>query len=908
MTAFRLSQPLEVSTAKAKPEALPPSAGQLVLDEFAQALPALGEAAPKSLHARLESLRKETDETLLAQELLDVGVQLKAQHRIEAAHLLLSRLAQSGLPENLRAKARAEADAIEGKGSLGLRTEFLLSRFSKDATDARVIAPMLAATLIGQVAGTATLARLMGRPASWLTRGLGAELSAGTLGYGSEVLAFAGLNRALSPQATGPFSHDLARSALTIGALRFSGAFVNAGLPRLGLGRTALATEARAAALPFAAHQAGAFLGLVASHKLEEHWGLRPRVEGSTFLLDTFASLVSLGVGAHLGRRVLGERFAQFQQELGMAAKLQKFTPLANARPLLTPALASGEGPGLPNIFMMGMAKPPPPPPPPGNRGGGRPSRGTSFQDSQASQPAAPQAAVPQLAAPQPADPQHGHISVTPTDVMPRPPSEIPDPFVGNIVDGRYRINRKIGFGGMGVVYEATHQVIGKRVALKLLRAEHAQTREVAERFLNEARAASMIGNPHIIDINDFGRFPDGSPYFVMEFLEGAPLYSLVEGEKPVPVPRLVHIARQVAEGLGAAHNKDIVHRDLKPDNIFLINKGNDRDFTKILDFGIAKMASTNGEKLTRAGDVFGTPQYMSPEQAAGLPVDRRGDIYSFGIILYELASGKVPFDSANVMSILQAQMYTQPTPLHELVPLPQQVPPGLEAIIMKCLSKKPELRYQTMEELIVDLDKLSLGLVPAALPEMQSRPESADIPVDYFRNGGTPPRILMRARRRWPLYAGIGIGGASILGSVFYAMSKSQAVAPQPVKSQGPDDKSKPDAAPVATTPTSPPKRSVEISVDPVDAHVFRNGEDLGSNLVRIEIDPGKKVEVEVKREGYKSRKITLDGLEESVSIKLDKEKSNGKPRPSGGPAVAPTVKTKPNPTNSGEVISPWK
>ncbi|MCC7345313.1 MAG: serine/threonine protein kinase, partial [Deltaproteobacteria bacterium] len=636
--------------------------------------------------------------------------------------------------------------------------------------------------------------------------------------------------------------------------------------------------------LPFAAHQAGAFVGLTASHKLEEHWGLRPRVEGSTFLLDTFVSLVSLGIGAHLGQRALGERFAEFRSELGMAAKLQKYRPQENARARLVPAMAGGDGRGLSPILMMSMSMPP------GGPKGGRPSKGTSWQESQV---------------PEPSDPLNGHISVTPADVVPKPPTEPPDPNIGKVFEGRYRIKRKIGYGGMGVVYEATHEVIGKRMALKLLRRD-AMTKEVAERFLNEAKAAGMIGNPHIIEVTDFGKLADGTPYFVMEYLEGTSLFGLMEGYQPVPIPRLVNIARQIAEGLADAHKAGIVHRDIKPENIFLINEGSKVDFVKILDFGIAKIANGgSGEKLTQAGVPFGTPQYMSPEQSAGLPgIDHRTDVYAFGMLLYEMATGRLPFNFENFQETLNAQMYKPPIPPSELVPVKQPIPPGLEAIIMKAISKRPENRYQSMGEIIVELDKVQSGLMPAAVTELKKRSESADLPLDYFRNGFTPTNL--RRSRRWPIFAGIGIGGASALAAAFYALSRTGGVTAQPTAVPPPDDKPKPDAAPVDTAPTEPsPKRQVEVNVDPVDARVFRNGEDLGNNVVKVEMDPGQKVELEVKREGYKSRKITLDGLEESVTVKLEKEKAV-RPRPSGNPSGS--GKPKPKPTNSGEVISPWK
>lgn len=302
-----------------------------------------------------------------------------------------------------------------------------------------------------------------------------------------------------------------------------------------------------------------------------------------------------------------------------------------------------------------------------------------------------------------------------------RPPSiPPPDPLVGRTLDGRYRVEAVLGEGGMGLVYKARHAVLNKPLAIKVLKPEVSRDVEVMDRFKQEAQSASAIGNHHIIDISDFGTLPDGSTYFVMEFLDGLSLTQAIEQFRPMPADRVIRVAKQLCDGLGAAHERSIVHRDLKPDNIYLIKRGHDSDFVKVLDFGIAKVGGSSS-KLTKAGSVFGTPHYMSPEQCAGSQVDQRTDIYALGIILYEMCSGRVPFDADNLMGILTKHMYEQPVAPRDLPP-PTDVPPGLDAVIMKCLSKSADARYQSMAEMRADLERVETGLTPQAVVDAVDR------------------------------------------------------------------------------------------------------------------------------------------------------------------------------------------
>jgi eukaryotic-like serine/threonine-protein kinase len=264
---------------------------------------------------------------------------------------------------------------------------------------------------------------------------------------------------------------------------------------------------------------------------------------------------------------------------------------------------------------------------------------------------------------------------------------------------GNYTITAKLGEGGMGVVYLAEHPVIGRKVAMKAIHPELSRNPEVVSRFITEAKSVNQIGNEHIVDINDFGTTSDGEFYFVMEFLQGEALADQLKRAAPFAAARALAIAAQVADALGASHQHGIIHRDLKPENIFLINRGHSADFVKVLDFGLAKLTQGD-EKIThktRTGSVMGTPYYMSPEQCEGKAnIDHRADIYSLGVILFEMVTAKVPFGGEGYGEIIVKHI-TAPVPSPRAInPL---LPPSLEAIILRALAKPREQRFQTMEE-----------------------------------------------------------------------------------------------------------------------------------------------------------------------------------------------------------------
>ena len=466
--------------------------------------------------------------------------------------------------------------------------------------------------------------------------------------------------------------------------------------------------------------------------------------------------------------------------------------------------------------------------------------------------------------------PLESNLALSETAAVPVQPAA--DPMIGKTLDGRYVIDAILGEGGMGVVYRGKHKVIDKKVAIKILRGEMARDKEMTDRFLQEAKAASSIGNPHIVDISDFGSLPGGETYFVMEYLNGVGLGEAMQTDRPMKIGRLVHIAKQIAQGLSAAHTAGIVHRDLKPDNVILINRGVDKDFVKVLDFGIAKVGG-EASRITRAGSVFGTPHYMSPEQAAGGQVDQRTDIYALGVILYEMAAGKVPFDADNFMGILTQHMYKAPVPIRALVPQPQaDMPPGLDAIILKCLSKKADGRYANMDELVEDFALLENGALPRAIDEMMARSGGFNVPADYFRTPampfavpGQPPR---KAAPRWPLYALIGTVVTALCVLILAAIisiTSTQAHAPVVVPYI-------PTAAPPASVAVAvPATQLILLAVEPRDAQLTRNGKDLGTQPVALTIAAGDPpIEIHVTRHGYVAQTVKLDGSELKPFVKL--------------------------------------
>ncbi|HEX4422600.1 MAG TPA: serine/threonine-protein kinase [Kofleriaceae bacterium] len=281
--------------------------------------------------------------------------------------------------------------------------------------------------------------------------------------------------------------------------------------------------------------------------------------------------------------------------------------------------------------------------------------------------------------------------------------------LLGTTLSERYLVTRQVGQGGMGAVYEATDTKIGKRIAVKVLLEKYARRESIVQRLVQEARLASSCQNEHIIDFNDFGSTDDGRTFVVMEYLDGESLAECLARETRLPEQRILRIASQAASALVAAHAKGIVHRDIKPENLFLLRR-KDQDFVKVVDFGISKSLRASDEaedqpRLTQTGMVLGTPLYMSPEQARGDDeLDARVDVYALGVIMYEAATGRVPFTGGNYLSVISQVLNEDPRPPRELRP---DLSEELEAIILRAMAKDRGERYASAVELLADVTAL---------------------------------------------------------------------------------------------------------------------------------------------------------------------------------------------------------
>lgn len=309
----------------------------------------------------------------------------------------------------------------------------------------------------------------------------------------------------------------------------------------------------------------------------------------------------------------------------------------------------------------------------------------------------------------------------------------------------------------MGEVYLAEHTDIEKPVAIKVLGPDLAMRRELVERFIREAKASSKIRHPHVVDITDFGYTDDGVPYFVMEYLEGEGLAQLLRRERPLTWERARDFSLQICKALQAAHEQGIYHRDVKPDNCFVVQRGERRDFIKVLDFGIAKVVDHDdaSSPLTQTGVLMGTAAYMSPEQAQSFPVDARADVYSVGVMLYEMLTGRVPFEAPSYFGVLTKHVTALPPAFAEIDPK-LDLPNGVETLVGRALAKKPDERFASASA-------LADALTSVGHPQRRGSRRTEPPPSDYVPP--KPPAAPTHRKRLFGLGAGVAIATALVGG-----------------------------------------------------------------------------------------------------------------------------------------------
>jgi serine/threonine protein kinase len=441
------------------------------------------------------------------------------------------------------------------------------------------------------------------------------------------------------------------------------------------------------------------------------------------------------------------------------------------------------------------------------------------------------------------------------------------DPLLGQTLAGRYVIQKKLGEGGMGAVYLATHNLLDKQVALKILHNEFARKQDLVERFMQEAKSASRIRHENVIDISDFGTTNEGLVFFAMELLKGHDLHEEVArarlaGEL-LPWSRSKKIFLQICAALTAAHAQGIIHRDLKPENVYLIEFLGEPDFVKLLDFGIAKLTEVDegGRKLTKTGMLFGTPEYMSPEQARGENVDHRVDVYAMGCILFQLVTGRVPFEAENFMGVLSMHL-TEPPPGVPVEVLDRiGAPRELAGVIDKALAKDRNARWSTIDELANAVRTASGD--PAASKHPTQRAASVPAPAmtttsrqrTKWTGSLSVPQAdepAQRAKSKLPLILGVvAVLGGGGIAAMFALRGGSSTTGTEPGSASGSTGSAlaggsgtlvtapPPDAPPAVVLPPLPERVKIRIDSKPQGAEVRDLAKDrvLGKTPVKLDV-----------------------------------------------------------------------
>ena len=464
-------------------------------------------------------------------------------------------------------------------------------------------------------------------------------------------------------------------------------------------------------------------------------------------------------------------------------------------------------------------------------------------------------------------------IANSPTLRPPPPPAPAdaastapPDPLVGTVIAERYRLVRRVGEGGMGAVYLGEHLTLRKRVAVKFLHAEMSRIAEVVARFEREAQAAARLDHPNVVAAHDFGKTADGVFFLVMEFVEGGSLRDLLERTGRLAPVEALHIARHIAAALTRAHAEGIVHRDLKPENIVLVAREDDARFAKVIDFGIAKVtpqgAGDTGAPLTQMGMVFGTPDYMAPEQALGSAVDLRADLYAFGIMVFEMLTGRRPFQADDVVTLMGKHI-SEPVPAASSLVPTGALAPDVDAVFARTLAKSPVDRFASATEFVQALEASLAGLSSTArhsagAPSAMAIPGGADarpftIPLTTvagkaYQTVATHYGTLRRdpVRHRRFVIAATAIVLASILLAALTRPDRGRSTlvsdAPTPVLPRGRHGHG------AARAPAASPRESVAPATSPTPSP-------LPESAPAPTIDPGLPADLAAQLAEYQSR-----------------------------------------------------
>ncbi len=479
------------------------------------------------------------------------------------------------------------------------------------------------------------------------------------------------------------------------------------------------------------------------------------------------------------------------------------------------------------------------------------------------------------------------------------------NPLLNTVVDGRYRIMRVLGEGGTGTVYEVLHEALARPFAMKVLRAAVARDADLAGRFMQEVRATGSLKHPHIVSITDFGRLADQTPYFVMERLSGQTLAQLCKARGKLPLARAIRIVLQVADAVGAAHAAGIVHRDLKPENLFLVGKGADgeggQDDVRVVDFGAAKIVG--GTRITKTGVVFGTPHYMSPEQAAGQPVDHRADIYALGVIMYELFTGHLPFNADTLMGVLGKHLFQPPPPFPTLDPGDTRAPlmAALEGVTRRALAKKPVERIQAMDKLAAELARIAVfdedGGVALARDAAGDGPREGKRADGYA--GEDLPVVATSSLRGTLLVVAGGLALVGLVAGLALRPSGGGAAASPSASAPAARDLA---AVPASSLASAAPA-SVHLTTVPPFAEVWQGGKRIGTAPMDLPIDPtGAPTQCTLRAPGYVERALVVDRASTATMLVTLDQATPAQPRRPSSPAPRP----RPRPSDS-ELVDPF-